>query len=102
MSDGWVSHSAMYRYLTRSGWSLRVVAYATRDSFPVAAHHTLIIPRRHVVDYSGSKQPEINAINRLLTEQKEIIAEARSTIEGFNVGMNCGERRAVVFIAMCI
>ncbi len=67
------------------------LAYATRDSFPVTAHHTLIIPRRHVVDYFGLKQPEINAINRLLTEQKESLQKRDSTIEGFNVGMNCGE-----------
>ncbi len=71
--------------------SENALAYATRDAFPVTAHHTLIIPKRHVIDYFGLKQPEINAINRLLTDQKELLQKLDSTIEGFNVGMNCGE-----------
>jgi ATP adenylyltransferase len=67
------------------------LAYATRDAFPVTAFHTLIIPKRHVVDYFGLKQPEINGINRLLAEQKESLQKLDSSIEGFNVGINCGE-----------
>jgi len=67
------------------------LAYATRDAFPVTALHTLIIPKRHVVDYFGLKQPEINGINRLLADQKDSLQRLDSSIEGFNVGMNCGE-----------
>ena len=67
------------------------LAYATRDAFPVTLHHTLVIPKRHVLDYFGLRQSEINAINRLLTDQRESLQELDSTITGFNVGMNCGE-----------
>jgi len=63
----------------------------SRDAFPVTPYHTLIIPTRHVLDYFGLKQPEINAINRLLTDQKAALQKADLTIDDFNVGMNCGE-----------
>jgi hypothetical protein len=32
----------------------------SRDAFPITPYHTLIIPKRHVLDYFGLKQPEIN------------------------------------------
>jgi ATP adenylyltransferase len=67
------------------------LAYATRDGFPVTPYHTLIVPKRHVLDYFGLKQPEINAINGLVTEQKDALQNLDSSIEGFNIGMNCGE-----------
>ena len=63
----------------------------SRDAFPVTPYHTLIIPKRHVLDYFGFKQPEINAINRLLTDQRAALQNADLTIDDFNVGMNCGE-----------
>jgi ATP adenylyltransferase len=71
--------------------SENALAYATRDAFPVTAHHTLIIPKRHVPDYFGLRQPEINAVNRLLRDQKEALQALDGSIDGFNVGMNCGE-----------
>ncbi len=67
------------------------LAYATRDAFPVTEHHTLIIPRRHVIDYFGLRQPEINAINRLIFYQKVALQALDPSIDGFNVGVNCGE-----------
>ena len=33
---------------------------------------------------------EVNAINRLIAEQKKLLQERYSTIDGFNIGMNCG------------
>jgi diadenosine tetraphosphate (Ap4A) HIT family hydrolase len=59
------------------------LAYAIRDGFPVTDGHTLFIPKRHVSDYFGLVQSEVNAINMLMTSD--------SSIEGFNIGMNCGE-----------
>jgi ATP adenylyltransferase len=67
------------------------LAVVTRDQFPVTPFHTLIIPKRHVADYFGLYQPEINAINHLLVDQRAVIAETDPTITGFNIGMNCGE-----------
>ena len=67
------------------------LAYAIRDGFPVTDGHTLFIPKRHVADYFGLVQSEVNAINALMTEQKELLKISDPSIEGFNIGMNCGE-----------
>lgn len=67
------------------------LAYAIRDGFPVTEYHTLIIPKRHVADYFGLTQSEVNAVNRLLVDQKEFIQGLDATVSGFNIGMNCGE-----------
>jgi diadenosine tetraphosphate (Ap4A) HIT family hydrolase len=34
---------------------------------------------------------EVNAINLLMAEQKTILQVQDSTIDAFNIGMNCGE-----------
>ncbi len=67
------------------------LAYAIRDGFPVTAGHTLFIPKRHILDYFGLVPAEVSAINDLLAKQKKSLQEADSTIDGFNIGMNCGE-----------
>lgn len=67
------------------------LAYAIRDGFPVTEHHTLIIPKRHVVDYFDLYQPELNAINQLLNEQKQSIQNQDALVTAFNIGINSGE-----------
>jgi ATP adenylyltransferase len=67
------------------------LAYAISDGFPVTAGHTLFIPKRHINDYFGLVQAEVNAINALITEHKNMLQAKDLTIEGFNIGMNCGE-----------
>jgi len=67
------------------------LAYATRDGFPVTQHHTLIIPKRHTLDFFGLTQAELNAINALIHSQKKVIEGLDKTVEGFNIGANCGE-----------
>jgi ATP adenylyltransferase len=67
------------------------LAYVIRDGFPVTEGHTLFMPKRHVKDYFGLTQAEINAINSLMQEQKALLQKNDRTIEGFNIGMNCGE-----------
>ena len=67
------------------------LAYAIRDGFAVTEGHTLFIPKRHVHDYFGLVPAEVNAINRLMAEQRSLLQEHDSTIDGFNIGMNCGE-----------
>ena len=67
------------------------LAYAISDGFPVTQGHTLFIPKRHGNDYFGLVQAEVNAINALMTEHKNMLQAKDSTIEGFNIGMNCGE-----------
>jgi len=67
------------------------LAYATRDAFPVTSLHTLIIPKRHVVDYFGLTAAEAAAIHSLIVDQKKTIDALDANVGGYNVGMNCGE-----------
>ena len=67
------------------------LAYAISDGFPVTEGHTLFIPKRHINDYFGLVQAEVNAINSLMIELKIMLQAKDSTIDGFNIGMNCGE-----------
>ena len=71
--------------------SENTLAYAIRDRFPVTEGHTLFMPKRHVQDYFGLTQAEINAVNALMREQKSHLQKSDASIEGFNIGMNCGE-----------
>lgn len=68
-----------------------VLAYVIRDGFAVTEHHTLFIPKRHVADYFGLSQAEINAINQLIHSQKKQLDALDPMIAGYNIGMNCGE-----------
>ena len=53
--------------------------------------HTLIIPGRHVASYFELGRAELNACNRLLTEQHARIQEPNTDINGSNAGINDGE-----------
>lgn len=66
------------------------LCYALRDAFPVTALHTLLIPKRHVADYFDLYQPELNAIHRMLLDQRSEIMKQDSAVTGFNVGINAG------------
>jgi diadenosine tetraphosphate (Ap4A) HIT family hydrolase len=67
------------------------LAFVVRDAFPVTEHHSLFIPKRHVLDYFGVSQSEANAIHTLLHSQKDYLLKLDPTIDGFNIGMNCGQ-----------
>jgi len=67
------------------------LAFIVRDAFPVTEHHSLFIPKRHVLDYFGVSQSEANAIHTLLHSQKDYLLKLDPTIDGFNIGMNCGQ-----------
>jgi diadenosine tetraphosphate (Ap4A) HIT family hydrolase len=80
----------------REATPLRIVAenehaYAIRDGFPVTVGHTLIIPKRHAIDYFSLNSVELEAVNLLLAQQREQLLSCDKSIAGFNVGMNCGE-----------
>jgi diadenosine tetraphosphate (Ap4A) HIT family hydrolase len=66
------------------------LAYAIRDGFPVTPLHTLIIPKRHVVDYFGLTEAELLACNELLQAMKADIEHEDRLVQGFNIGMNAG------------
>jgi diadenosine tetraphosphate (Ap4A) HIT family hydrolase len=67
------------------------LAYAIRDGFPVTEFHTLFIPKRHTIDYFGLLSAEVSAINQLMEAQRNFLLVTDPTIDGFNIGMNCGE-----------
>lgn len=76
--------------------SMRVIsentmAYVVRDAFPVTPLHTLVIPKRHVRDFFGLTQAELNAINALLCDQRDKLLTIDKSISGFNIGANCDE-----------
>jgi ATP adenylyltransferase len=67
------------------------LALALPDNYPVTPRHTLIVPRRHAATYFDLHDPERRAINLLLDQVRKDVLAADKTVEGFNVGMNCGE-----------
>ena len=67
------------------------LAFLIEDAYPVTEGHVLAIPKRHVDDYFGLVQAEINAINQLLASYKSDLQKKDPTITGFNIGANCGE-----------
>lgn len=67
------------------------LAYAIRDGFPVTPLHTLIIPKRHAVDYFELKKEELLACHELIHQLKESIIKEDPAVIAFNIGMNAGE-----------
>jgi diadenosine tetraphosphate (Ap4A) HIT family hydrolase len=51
------------------------LAYAIRDGFPVSKLHTLIIPKRHAIDYFELTKDELLAIHDLIHQLKSFIQE---------------------------
>lgn len=67
------------------------LAVLIEDGFPVTKGHLLAIPRRHVADYFELRQPELNAVQRLLDAGRTRSQQRDPTVAGFNVGINSGE-----------
>jgi mutator protein MutT len=66
-------------------------AYAIRDGFPVSRLHTLIIPKRHALDYFELTNEELLACHDLIHELKNDIQSEDPTVVAFNIGLNAGE-----------
>jgi ATP adenylyltransferase len=67
------------------------LAFAVRDGFPVTERHSLIIPRRHVIDYFSLSQEELLACDSIIRQLSESIRFEDSSVQGFNIGINAGE-----------
>lgn len=67
------------------------LAFALADNYPVTPLHTLVVPRRHVPTYFDLYDPERRAINLLLDQARIRVLASDKSVEGFNIGMNCGE-----------
>lgn len=66
-------------------------AYAIYDKFPVNEGHSLIIPKRHCEDYFDLTFEEQTECVFMLNKVKEIVSK-RFKPDGFNVGINVGEK----------
>jgi len=72
------------------------------DAYPVVEFHTLFIPRRHVLTYFDLTDDELHSIHKLIALQRKRILDQDPTVEGFNIGWNCGEASGQsVFHAHC-
>ena len=67
------------------------IIYAIRDNYPVTPLHSLIIPKRHVVDYFSLTKEELLSCDVLLKEVKNSIQTEDESVKGFNIGINSGE-----------
>jgi len=65
--------------------------FAILDKYPVTDGHHLIVPKRHVVDYFEMSDVERRDAEALLLVLKDKVLKGDSTVQGFNVGINCGE-----------
>lgn len=64
---------------------------ALRDGFPVTEGHFLVIPLRHTPDFFSMTSEERSDADALLAQLAEFLRASDPSIEGFNVGINCGE-----------
>lgn len=65
------------------------LVFAIRDGFPVTPGHTLVIPKRLVVDWFEASREEQMAIFELVDVVKAQL-DAEFNPDGYNIGMNCG------------
>jgi ATP adenylyltransferase len=65
--------------------------FAVLDKHPVTKGHHLVISKRHVADYFAMSYNEKRDAEALLSLLKRQILEDDPSVQGFNVGMNCGE-----------
>lgn len=64
--------------------------YVIEDLYPVTHGHLLIIPFRHTLDYFTMTDEERLDAQQLLIALKEQIMHYDSTVQGFNISINCG------------
>ena len=65
--------------------------YGIWDAYPVTSLHTLIIPRRHAIDWFELTQTELLACDDLLRRARSKILRDDAGVTGFNIGANCGK-----------
>lgn len=64
--------------------------FAIPDKFPVSKGHTLIIPKRHCLDFFELQPHELEQARQLLLKRRESLVADDGRIAGFNVAANCG------------
>lgn len=63
--------------------------YALLNLYPYNSGHLMVVPYRHVADYTELDGPETAEL-ALLTKQAMIALRSASGAQGFNIGMNQG------------
>ena len=63
-------------------------AVAIYDNYPVTPYHTLIIPKRHVINFFDLTKEEMKDVFELLKEVKNRVLSKDDRITGWNVGVN--------------
>lgn len=63
---------------------------AIRDLYPVTRSHHLIIPKRHVATYFEMTEEEKRDSDTVLKILRDKILAEDATVQGFNIGINCG------------
>ena len=66
------------------------LAYAVRDNMPVTRLHTLILPKRHALEYFDLS-PEKPGIDELIDKVRLTILADDPEVAGFNIGVNIGK-----------
>ncbi|WP_269799153.1 HIT family protein [Glycomyces xiaoerkulensis] len=64
--------------------------YAVMNKFPYNAGHLMVVPFRHVPDYTDLDADEIAEMGRFTQEAMRVIREVMGA-HGFNIGMNQGQ-----------
>lgn len=65
--------------------------YAIEDTSPVSDNHMLIIPLRHCETYFDLTDKERCDAHILIEQLRLKILKADPIVDGFNIGINCGE-----------
>ena len=65
--------------------------FAIHDKYPVTEGHHLVVTKKHVADYFAMSYNEKRDAEALLSLLKRQMLEDDPSVQGFNVGMNCGE-----------
>ena len=64
--------------------------FAIHDKYPVTKGHYLVVTKSHVADYFAMSYNEKRDAEALLSLLKRQMLEDDPSVQGFNVGMNCG------------
>ena len=62
-----------------------------RDNYHVTPLHTLIIPKRHILEFTDLTLEEETEFHLILKKAKSSLKTLDSTITGFNIGINEGQ-----------
>jgi len=78
------------RYTPHSGVAEYCSVWAHADRYPVSDGHHLVLPKRHTSNFFTMTEQERYDANILIRYLRNKLCAEDSTIQGFNIGMNCG------------